>query len=374
MSEDPYAGPVIEAFGETVGLELHVACGRHIVGGDAILSASLAVPNLEPGGEWAGGPNARIINWTLADSGLRSWNSRRVTHDEPQRALVVRRFSRTYMNDTKAYPSGVAIPIDKDAMGPPGLTTLVLFADDDVLTVDEFRETLELASQGQSTERLDRLVDERLWHRIAHELGHGVGMPHHGDTVVDFREHLGPMNVTAALSPRQRSGGSPDFSLPEAALDKLDGLLIDPGPACQPEDPHAYFDNSRTLIGCLTTRIVRRGQQNSGNFMCPMRYQFGQESYYEPPGTSIVFRGVREVFGPQNFAGRRMVDVWSGRVLTYQWERERTPLGTYCTSTAGTELNAGSDDSNHAGDAGREKACMDFLVIRDGVAVPGTLP
>ena len=374
MSEDPPVDLAIEAFGQTLGLELHVVCGRHIVGGDAILAASLAVPNLEPGGEWAGGPNARIINWTLPDSGLRSWKGRRLTHDEPQRALVVRRFSRMYENDTVGYPSGVAIPIDKDAMGPPGLTTLVLFAADRTLTDLEEIEDRDLRSEGQSTERLDRLVDERFWHRIVHELGHAVGMPHHGDTVVDFRERLGPMNVTAALSPRQRSGGSPDFSLPEAALDTLDGLLVDPGPACLPGDLDAYFDNSQAHIGCLTTRIVRRGQQNSGNFMCPMRYQFGEDSYYEPHGTSIVFRGFREVVGPQNFAERRKVDVWSGRVLHYQWERERTPLGTYCTSIAGTELNAGEGDSNHSGDVGREKACTEFLVIRDGVAGRGGLP
>jgi len=112
MSEDPDVDPFIEAFGVTLGLELHVVCGRHIVGGDVIQTASLAVPNLDPGGEWAGGPNARIINWTLPDSGLRSWQGRHLTHDEPQRALVVRRFSRMYQNFAVCYPSGVAIPVD----------------------------------------------------------------------------------------------------------------------------------------------------------------------------------------------------------------------------------------------------------------------
>jgi hypothetical protein len=207
------------------------------------------------------------------------------------------------------------------------------------------------------------MADARFSHRVMHELGHAVGMPHHGDTAENWRLVPGKGNVTPRFSVSQRDGGPPSAT-PGSALN---ALLIDPGPACQEWSLFAATRDGR-FVGCISLALVRRGQQNSGSFDCPMRYAIQDEGvFYEPPGTTSSFAStgwVKTRFAEADW----LVDAWTGRFVYYDPVGDATPEGPFCTNATGTVINEGRGDENHAGDAGRRRACVDFLVVNDVAA------
>ena len=211
-----------------------------------------------------------------------------------------------------------------------------------------------------------------------HELGHSVGIPHHGDGVQNFRVVPGRQNITTGLSLQQHAGGPPDFTLPDFLAEypepvswisegpfKLNSLLVEPGGDCLEGSIDAvYFKNGR-FAGCEAESIARQGQQNSGDFECPMRYS--GSNYYEAPGSVAQFRWTGLVArrwsnGSLGFPNT-LVDAWGGRLLKYRNDRDRDGTGPMCSRIDGTVINTG--DQNHNGDAGREKACAEFIVVND---------
>jgi hypothetical protein len=52
-------------------------------------------------------------------------------------------------------------------------------------------------------------------------------------------------------------------------------------------------------------------------------------------------------------------------VLKYRMNLDYPGLGPFCTTKAGTGINALSGDGNHAGDAGKQPSCAEQLIVND---------
>ena len=305
--------------------------------------------------EGYGGNSFRVVNYTLQEWGVGStWQGYTVTR-EPQHGLWLKRVDETSVPGLK----GLAVGVTPEAMGPPELTTVVEIAKPLFLPNPLLR-----AYVGYPT-RTDLMITMR------HELGHGVGVPHHGADAADWRTVPGPGDVVARLSPRLRAGGPPDFALAVEPSEIPDALLVDPGSTCTKDDDTAAFsDESLTkFVGCVAANIIRRGQQHSGDMTCPMRIPTGDR--YEPPGVVARYLWHGPVYWRQADtpgATRLTVDAWGGRLLRYQNQLEEPTLGRYCTTAQGTGINAPRGDLDHAGENGRRKPCTEFVVVKDSAA------
>jgi len=320
------------AFADATGLQVHLICEQHYVD-----NAS------------------RMVNFTLHQAGQRTWQGRQIALEEPQHGLRLEPVARLGLR-------GVAIPVAEGYLGPPKFTLSV-----------------QVTKPGFGTSCAACLLEYgEFIHTAIHELGHSVGIPHHGDGVENFRVVPGRQNITTGLSLQQHAGGPPDFTLPNslpaaasnfyAAVDGrnyLTSLLVEPGGDCVEGAEDADYYKDGRFAGCRATSIARRGQQNSGDFECPMRYSGSH--YYEAPGTVAEFRWTDRV--ASKYIGRLergfLVDAWGGTLLTYRNDLDRDGTGRMCTLVTGTGINGLPGNQNHAGDAGRDKACADFIVVSD---------
>ena len=102
-----------------------------------------------------------------------------------------------------------------------------------------------------------------------------------------------------------------------------------------------------------------------------MRYRGDSDDFYEAPGVTTTLQGQKEV-SVQSWNGNVIkqlyVDVWGGKLLPYQSQYELGWLDHFCTSVKGTGVNELRGDLNHAGDAGRDRACANYLVVNDMAA------
>jgi hypothetical protein len=326
--------PGLRLFEDATDLHVLTICDQHMVNGTSF-GLELSTDPLD----YVNTPRGRVVNFTLQDARLRVWQGRQLSR-EPQRGIVVATYRPNCFEDQCGKQYGHQNPVDESLIGPPRLTQNV--------KISQWLNALETAST------------------LVHEMGHAVGIPHHSDSVgSDWRLELGRLNVNGLTSPYQRQSDA--YPMSAAHQPAVDGLLIDPGPACTAQSADARYDNGQ-FLGCFTTRIIRRGQQNSGDFHCPMRYRFGERSHYEPPGTTSRYVATRSV--TMNGGGTpATLDHWSGQLLPYDLSRESiTDFRSFCARTAGTLINEGADQRNHSGDTGRRKACTEFIVVNDRAA------
>jgi hypothetical protein len=341
---DPELAVLLEGFAWSTDLSVQPICAARYVDNDT-----------------------RVVNFTLQNAGLRTWRGKTISQPDAQHGLWVQPVED--LEDVLA----VALPATEGAMGPPGLTKAILVQKAAPVARTGVDQRIAAYLTGAlSSSQMDVV--------LRHELGHAVGVPHHGDDVVDWKIQPGLMNVIPLYSPIQGQGGPPDFAL-FPSLDALraagpDALMVSPGRACREEDLDAVFKEGK-FAGCVTQKIVRRGQQNSGLDTCPMRYAGSDGDFYEAPGSTAAYVWTGEVveMGYSSYSGpvergRVVVDEWKGDLLRYKEEYEQLRLNRFCATIAGTGLNALPGDQNHAGDAGRNsrKACRDHLVIKDGAA------
>jgi len=333
---DPELALLLPAFSAATDLDVHVICESHYVDNDT-----------------------RTVNFTLHGGNMRTWQGRPIARDQPQHGIRLEPVDFLGIR-------GLAIPVTEGDMGPPKFTRTV--------------QVIKPGPTSSSNALRGRLELPDLVHTIVHELGHAVGIPHHGDSVdtTRWRLVLGRQNVTKWLSLQQHAGGPPDASQPDslpgmpdayyAAVNGrqyLNSLLVEAGPDCVEGAPNAVFFIKGQFAGCSADSIARRGEQNSGDFECPMRYS--GSNYYEAPGSVAQYRWTalveERIFGSLRFGA--LVDAWGGRLLKYRNDLDRDGKGRFCTRTNGTEINNLPGDMNHAGDTGRDKPCVEFLVVND---------
>jgi len=328
----------VPAFGTATDLDVHLICQQHYVNNDT-----------------------RVVNFTLHQAGLRDWRGRVISHDEPQHGI--------YLEPVLPFGlRGLAVPVTEGYMGPPKLTRVV-----------------QVTKPRPDSGCVACLLEySELVHTVVHELGHAVGVPHHGDLVDDAWRHIsGRQNIVKWLSLQQHAGGPPDFTQPNsvpadpanhyAAIEGrnyLASLLVEPGGSCAEGAQDAVFYKDGKFAGCEADSIARRGQQNSGEFECPMRYS--GSDYYEAPETIAQFRWTDRVTRRNRSWNQwepgYLVDAWGGRLLKYRNELDRDGDGRFCTRINGTGINGLPGPMNHSGDAGRSKACAEFIVVNDFAA------
>jgi hypothetical protein len=167
-----------------------------------------------------------------------------------------------------------------------------------------------------------------------HELGHAVGIHHHGE-----RNISGPVVL---------------LSTPGCIVGMTEGT-VDGQPACKAKG------------------IAVRGQQNSGNALCPMKYLHWD--WYEPPGTSLTYSRMVD-FRPDTSWGWRgpieRLPGYDGRVNRYRKDLDEPPelsAMRLCPNATGTGINELPMGLNHAGHADRGSCSAQLRVndVRPGV-------
>lgn len=147
---------------------------------------------------------------------------------------------------------------------------------------------------------------------VIHELGHAIGIPHHGDgningDVVLFTELPCPENwqlIKEALEPKPPPGS------------------------------HA----------CLVSAIARRHGQNSGNHRSPMKYI--DYLHYESPTKRLKYYAKVKV----NHQPKPVYyDAYTGVVYKYRRDLDAPVIGFFANTVMGTGINALPGEENHAG-------------------------
>lgn len=168
----------------------------------------------------------------------------------------------------------------------------------------------------------------------SHELGHAVGIRHHGDG-----------NITGPVAFR-------NMTCPSGMTEGTDAAA--PG-----------------VRVCIAKGIAVRGGQNSGNSDCPMKYTWW--SWYVPSGSELTGDSPVDYrpSGSWRWTRPRQLPGYVGRVLKYRKDLDHAGLLAFCTRKTGTGINALSGDENHAGDAGQQPSCAQQLRVNDVAPGPG---
>lgn len=159
---------------------------------------------------------------------------------------------------------------------------------------------------------------------LLHELGHAVGLPHHG---------TGNLGAAVWLTPGRCIRGTRRIR---------DARLAPP-----PDEGWR---------ACWVESVARQWGQNSGDALCPMKYtDWRWHELPEPPLQRFGYVDVRR-HGP--------VPQISGPLLRYEKELDEPGVARLCTSAAGSGVNALPGERNHASDA--LAPCSRQLRVKDG--------
>ncbi|HET7289135.1 MAG TPA: hypothetical protein VFJ67_01760 [Thermodesulfobacteriota bacterium] len=177
---------------------------------------------------------------------------------------------------------------------------------------------------------------------VLHELGHAVGIDHHGDS-----------NVYLALL-------ITDKPCPGVISDPLvilgDGISVTSPPLSAGER------------ACVIFNVARRHAQNSGNQACPMKYTYWNS--YESPSSPLQPMGDIKLTDSQ----RRHATLkgYRGEIHEYRRDLDTPSLGPFCDKATGTGINGYPGEANHAGDSCR--VCAGQIRVKDWDPSPHTPP
>ena len=265
-SPDPILAAEAAQFKDSSGLDVHLICPIHYVDNQT-----------------------RVVNFTMQSPTRATFRGRPLTQNWPQHGL--------YLVDANL---GAGIE-GQSPIGPPGGV--------DKVEVD----LTKIKHQSSSARKLTRVV--------RHELGHAVGIDHHGDG-----NHVGPIVL---------------LNMPSCPPGMTPGVLIDSQPAC------------------LVEAVAVRQGQNSGNEECPMKYV--QWNWYVPPRRTLTTAGT--VYFTARGDWSRQLPAYQGQILPYQTQLEKIGIGKFDHSNVGTGINALRGRLNHAGDS--ERVCSSQLQVSD---------
>ena len=286
---------VFPDFGVLTDLDVHTICPEHYVD-----------------------DQTRIVNFTMHRNPGNGIRGARLTQERPQHGLYL-------VNQ----PAGGGLDGRSFGFGPPRNVTHV------AVDIPKIR-----AAYGPRFEDFLRVITH-------HELGHAVGIRHHGD-----RNIWGPLVL---------------LNTPGCVVGMTEGQV-----GGQP--------------ACAASYIAIRGQQNSGNAFCPMKYL--NWSWYVPPGWALRHAGdvefrpntswswnrprEREAYilrmDPPDDMANPPTLTSRGQLRRYRRDLDPPPSWTdeqLCTSRTGTGINALPADLNHAGHATRTPPCADQLRVND---------
>ena len=268
-SPDPILAAEAAQFKDSSGLDVHLICPIHYFDNQT-----------------------RVVNFTMQNPTRATFGGRSLTQNWPQHGL--------YLVDANL-SAGIA---GQSPIGPPGRV--------DKVEVDLTKLTHQLSDPRDLT----RVV--------RHELGHAVGIKHHGDG-----NHWGPIVI---LNMSCRGWG-----------------MIPGRVAGQP--------------ACLVDFVAVRQGQNSGNHECPMKYVHW--SWYVPPGQTLTAAGTVWFSQDQSWSWlrRRQYPAYEGKVLLYRTLLDRVGIGKFDHSNVGTGINGLAGDENHAGDS--QRVCSPQLQVSD---------
>lgn len=160
---------------------------------------------------------------------------------------------------------------------------------------------------------------------LLHELGHGVGVAHHGTGNLEKA-------VWLTRAPRCPPG-----------TQALRRRRLAPPPG----------DGWRA---CLVESVARQWGQNSGDATCPMKY--ADWRWHELPDPPLRPAGRVDV------RGHGRLPQFTGPLMRYEEELDEPGTAPFCTRTAGTGVNALPGARNHASDA-LAGPCATQIRVRD---------
>jgi hypothetical protein len=306
---DPLLWRAAMHFKSPSGLEVHMICPQDPSG----------LPGPREGMEQKFA--ARVVNKTSGIAReLVGHAGEKLTLDLPQHWLRL-------VNEPVTGDLGRSIRVSRDEFGPPRNVDRVAV---DLVGIRESRRyqishgSMLLYPEEARQRTYELMVLLITWH----ELGHSVGLQHHGDN-------------------------NPPGSV----------VLLDQGKCL----PGMVAGTVEGKPACLATMVANRGGQNSGNASCPMKYI--QWDYYVPPPLEALRRAGYVEFRPEgSWSWRRprlIQGARGGPVVPYRKVLDPPGLGSFCTSRRGTGINARPRDENHAGDATREPSCSAQLRVND---------